>query len=314
MRRDLENVIDPKFSYWLVFLIVSGVLVSGAFWVIGFVRSKAVTAAEAEVNLNPAFVNYSTAGDYVSAESQAAIQTYIAVFPEPQNAQVLVNMNTSEIYNFMTTYMAGGLKQDCTYCHNTANFGAEGADIGDDTVATRKATARTHLQMVADLNQNWITKLAAIPGKKPSGAQVSCSTCHNGEAIPVAWPAQQHALPDDYRLPLGNLDVLTITGKLDISLDTVQYNQHTMTHLMDSLGVGCTHCHNSRYFPSWEQPAKTYAFTMLQMSEHIQATYKESMNNQDPSCYLCHRNQVRPPGAVQSEVFLPEPLRSSYKP
>lgn len=314
MRRDLENVIDPKLAYWAIFFIVSGVLVGGAFWVIGFVRSKVVSAAEAEIVLNPAYVNYSTAGNYITPESDAAIQDYLIKYPQPQNAQVLVGMTTAEIWSFMTTYMAGGLKQDCTYCHNTANFGAEGADIGDDAVATRKNTARLHLQMVADLNQNWLTQLAQIQGKKPSGAQVACATCHNGEAKPVAWPEKLHALPDNYRLPLDNLNVLTITGKLDISLDTVQYNQHTMTHLMDSLGVGCTHCHNSRYFPSWEQPAKYYAFTMLQMSQHIQATYKESMNNQDPSCYLCHRNQVRPPGAVATEDFLPTVLRSSYKP
>lgn len=130
----------------------------------------------------------------------------------------------------------------------------------------------------------------------------------------MAWPENLHALPDEYRLPLDNLDVLLVTGNLDVSLDAVQYNQHTMYHMSESLGVGCTHCHNSRYFPDWEQPAKYYALTMLQMSQYIRENYQDSMNGQEPSCFLCHRNQVRPPGAVQAEVFLPDVLTSSYAP
>ncbi|MCB8948587.1 MAG: photosynthetic reaction center cytochrome c subunit [Ardenticatenaceae bacterium] len=287
---------------------------SGALWVLSFVRGTAVSAAEDEVILNQAYINYSTAGSYVSSESTQAVQAYIAEFPEPQNAQVLTGMTTSEIWGFMTAYVAGGLQVDCTYCHNINNFAADGAEIGDDTVAARKDNARLHLQMVADLNQNWLTQLNDIEGKQPSGAQIICATCHLAEPLPVAWPENLHALPDDYRLPLDNLDVLLVTGNLDVSLDAVQYNQHTMYHISESLGVGCTHCHNSRYFPSWEQPAKYYALTMLQMSQHIRDTYQESMNGQEPSCYLCHRNQVRPPGAAQAEVFLPDVLQSSYSP
>lgn len=311
MRPGYNNPFSQKLAFLAVFLAVTFVLLGGAVWVINFVRGRVVAAAADEIVLNPAYVNYSTEGNYVSAESNAAIQTYITQFPEPQNAQVLVGMSTAEIWAFMTTYVSGGLKQDCTYCHNINNFGAEGAEIGDDTIATRKSTARTHLQMVADLNQNWLTQLAAIEGKKPSGAQVICATCHNGEPLPVAWPEDIHALPDDYRLPLDNLDVLLVTGDLDVSLDAVQYNQHTMYHMNESLGVGCTHCHNSRYFPSWEQPTKYYALTMLQMSQHIRNTYIDSMNGQEPSCLLCHQNQVRPPGSAQSATVLPAVLGSS---
>ena len=314
MRRGFKNPSGPNLSFWAVFILVTVLLLSGALWVLSFVRGTAVSAAEDEVILNQAYINYSTAGSYVSSESTQAVQAYIAEFPEPQNAQVLTGMTTSEIWGFMTAYVAGGLQVDCTYCHNINNFAADGAEIGDDTVAARKDNARLHLQMVADLNQNWLTQLNNIEGKQPSGAQIICATCHLAEPLPVAWPENLHALPDDYRLPLDNLDVLLVTGNLDVSLDAVQYNQHTMYHISESLGVGCTHCHNSRYLPSWEQPAKYYALTMLQMSQHIRDTYQESMNGQEPSCYLCHRNQVRPPGAAQAEVFLPDVLQSSYSP
>lgn len=315
MQRGFKNPFGQSFSFLVVFVVITGILVSGALWVVVFVRSTAVSAAEAEAPpLNPAYVNYVTVGQYINPESNVAIQEYLIEYPEPQNVQVLTGMSTTQVWNFMTTYVAGGLKQDCSYCHDINNFAADGAEIGDDEVAARKANARIHLRMVADLNQNWLPKLAEVEGKHPSGAQISCATCHNGQPQPVAWPENLHALPDDYRLPLDDLDVLLVTGNLDVSLDTVQYNQHTMYHMNESLGVGCTHCHNSRYFPSWEQPAKYYALTMLQMSQHIRAEYQDSMNGQEPSCYLCHRNQVRPPGAVQSEDFLPEVLQSSYSP
>ena len=314
MRRGFKNPSGPNLAFWAVFLAITVLLLSGALWVVSFVRGTAVSAAEDEITLNQAYINYSTSGDYVQTESVTAVQAYIAEFPEPQNVKVLTGMTTSEIWSFMTTYVAGGLQVDCTYCHNINNFAADGAEIGDDEVAARKDNARLHLEMVADLNQNWITQLADIEGKQPSGAQIICATCHLAEPQPVAWPDKLHALPDDYRLPLDDLDVLLVTGNLDVSLDAVQYNQHTMYHFNESLAVGCTHCHNSRYFPSWEQPAKYYALTMLQMSQYIRENYQESMNGQEPSCYLCHRNEVRPPGAAQAEVFLPDVLTSSYSP
>lgn len=314
MRRGIKNPGGPNLPFWAVFLTITVLLLSGALWVVSFVRGTVVEAADEEVILNQAYINYSTAGDYVRPESVTAVQAYIAEFPEPQNVKVLTGMTTSEIWSFMTAYVAGGLQVDCTYCHNVNNFGADGAEIGDDQVAARKANARLHLQMVADLNQNWLTQLADIEGKQPSGAQIICATCHLAQPQPVAWPENLHALPDNYRLPLDDLDVLLVTGNLDVSLDAVQYNQHTMYHMNESLGVGCTHCHNARYFPSWDQPAKYYALTMLQMSQHIRDNYQDSMNGQEPSCYLCHRNQVRPPGAAQAEVFLPDVLTSSYSP
>ena len=312
MRGGIKYPGSQNARFWVVFILITMLLLSGALWVIGFIGGTAVAAADEEIALNQAYINYSTAGDYIQPESVAAVQAYIAQYPEPQNVKVLTGLNTSQVWSFMTNFVAGGLQVDCTYCHNINNFGADGADIGDDIVAARKDNARLHLQMVADLNQNWLTQLAAIEGKQPSGAQIICATCHLGQPKPVAWPDELHALPDDYRLPLDNLDVLLVTGNLDVSLDAVQYNQHTMYHMSESLGVGCTHCHNSRYFPSWEQPAKYYGLTMLQMAQHIRGNYQESMNGQEPSCFLCHRNQVRPPGAAQAEIFLPEVLRSSF--
>ena len=130
MRRGFKNPSGPNLSFWAVFILVTVLLLSGALWVLSFVRGTAVSAAEDEVILNQAYINYSTAGSYVSSESTQAVQAYIAEFPEPQNAQVLTGMTTSEIWGFMTAYVAGGLQVDCTYCHNINNFAADGAEIG----------------------------------------------------------------------------------------------------------------------------------------------------------------------------------------
>ena len=316
------TLFNKRFTFWVVFGLVTAVLLTSSLWVINFVRSTVVEAAVEEENFSPTYIHYQTAGSYVSSESNAAIQAYISEHPEPQNARILTGMNTTEIWGFMANYMAGGLKVDCSHCHNINNFGAEGDEIGNPEVAARKDKAREHLMMVADLNKNWLTQLQDVEGKQPSGANIICATCHNGEARPVAWPEDLHALPDDYRLPLrddnGNPgtvedihDALVITAREDVSLDGVQYNQYTMYHFNESLQVGCTHCHNSRYFPSWEQPAKYYAMTMLQMSQYILDEYSETMNGQEPSCYLCHRNNVRPPGAAISADVLPPALNST---
>jgi photosynthetic reaction center cytochrome c subunit len=323
---------DNTLGVWVVLLLVSGVLAIG----LGSVIGQAMAATEdQDLVLNAAYLEYATepASDYYSNESAAAIAAYIQEFPEPQNVQILQGMTTTQIWQFMLAYNSGGLKVDCTYCHNINNFAADVDDENPDAEwPARKDIARTHLEMVADLNQNWITKLgdveapvmpnrdiplADIVGKQPSGAQIICATCHNGEAQPVAWPENLHALPDDYRLPLDDLNVLLITANYDVSLEAVQYNQHTMYHMSESLGVGCTHCHNSRYFPEWI-PTKYYAYTMLQMNQHILENYQDSMNGQEPSCYLCHYNNVRPGGALASEAALisagADMLGSSYEP
>jgi photosynthetic reaction center cytochrome c subunit len=341
----LSNTIGKRATFWVVFLTVMVLLLGASLWVVGFVRGTVVTAAEAETRTTASYINYWIGQGYITDEANAAISAYILEFPEPQNVKVLTGLNTSQVWSYMTSQVAGGLQVNCTYCHVLGNFGAETLEEyealgGDEATWQRKITARSMLLMTQDLNQNWLTQLAAYPdgfeegrtsvgfmSKQPSGAQISCATCHLGEPIFNAWEDSPHAIPDDYRLPLRNAETgepgtaadidmaLLVTGKDDqYSLDQVQYNQHTMYHMNESLGVGCTHCHNSRYFPSWEQPAKYYSYTMLQMNQHLLAEYSDILNNQEPSCWMCHRQQVRPPGAAVSASSLPDVLTSEYAP
>jgi photosynthetic reaction center cytochrome c subunit len=193
------------------------------------------------------------------------------------------------------------------------NYAADEWD--DEEAMANKMRAREHLRMTQDLNQNWLTQLPGLTeDKQPSGAQITCATCHFGEAQPVTWPEGEFALPDDFRLPLEaslsgeEIDLLNVNGRDDISLDTVQYNQQVMYYMNASMNVGCTHCHNSRYFPSWEVPAKYYAQHMLQMTQYIYEEWGDSLGGQEPSCLMCHYGAAIPPGAAQSVDVMPDVL------
>lgn len=313
MGRDKVGLFSKQFVYLVVWAGVTVVLLVSSLWVLRFVNSKTAPVEEAVVT-NPLFINYST-GDqtYIAPESLAAMAVYIAQNPEPQNVQVLTGTSTAEIAAYMVNHVASGLQVDCTYCHNTANFGADEWDDAD--AMARRVTARAHLNMVSDLNQDWISQLPTLTTEKvPYGAQVTCATCHLGEPLPVAWEDNQNALPDDFRLPLDDINgALLVNAREDISLDTVQQAQYAMYHMKTSLGVGCTHCHNSRYFPSYDVPAKYYALLMLQMSQYIKDNYQADMNGQEPSCILCHKGNILPPGAAASTAGIPTVLTSNQQ-
>ena len=292
-------------TFWMVFALVTLILLGAGFWVVSFVYGRVEVAQEPDPNLSPFFVDYSVDNtQFLQDTSLIAMGNWIRDVPETQNVQVLTGLTTSEVAGYMVNQVANGLQVDCSYCHNIQDFSQD--DMEDTLVAERKATARAHLLMSQDLNQNWLAQLPTLTDlKQPSGAQVTCATCHKGQALFNTWADQPNALPDDYRLPLGNLDILLVNGNKDISLDTVQYNQYTMYHMNESMNVGCTHCHNSRYFPSNERPSKLYALHMLQMAEYIQANYSDVINAQDPSCSMCHNGAIIPGGAAKSVADLP---------
>jgi photosynthetic reaction center cytochrome c subunit len=308
MSQNNSSLFSRGAIYIGVWVIVTGVLLSASLFVLTFVRNQTRSDDALDPTTPQVFVDYNVEPDaYVDGASLLAMGNYIRDYPEPQNVQVLTGMSTAAIAGYMVNQVSAGMQVDCTHCHNIQNFAA---DEWDDEVAMQnKMTARVHLTMSADLNQNWLTQLADLtPDKHPSGVQISCATCHLGEAQPQAWPENQQSLPDDFRLPLDGEDILKVNARSDVSLDTVQANQHLMYYMNSSMGIGCTHCHNSRYFPSFEQPAKYYANHMLEMSTYIRDNYQEDMGGQEPSCNLCHYGNILPPGAVRSPESLPSML------
>lgn len=294
----------PLLGERTVFLIIFGVIAllfaGGSIWMVGWIRGR-VNSFTPPPATSPVFTSYSNLpSDYLHPDSLAAMSKYITEHPQPQNVQVLKGMDTSQIANYMVAQVAGGLKVDCTYCHNLAN-----GNFSDDT-NPQKAKARQMMLMSQDLNQNFVAQLPASVGLKA----ITCATCHNGKPVNFNgghsgllsnYPANQSPLPHDFQLQLetpADLDLLLITGKVDPNLMAVQYNQYTMTHMTQALGVGCAFCHNANYFPSNQRAEKGYALIMLQMAQHINATYKPIMNMKVPSCWMCHRGQTLPPGSA----------------
>jgi photosynthetic reaction center cytochrome c subunit len=313
----LRRFLGERGTFVFTFVLVTLTIVGASAWVITFVwqRVRGADPLVVENALSAIYVNYyNSADNYVSEDAYRAMGLYQQQYPEPQNVQVLVGSSTTEVIGYMLNHFSAGMGVNCTHCHTLENFAA---DEWDDPVAmANKVMARQHLLMVQDLNTQWLPQLVSLSTEKqPSGSQITCATCHNGVPVPLAYPEDQDGVPDDFRLPLvdGEFSVegegiLNVNARRDISLETVQYNQQVMYHMNTSLGVGCTHCHNSRYFPSWEVPAKYYSLHMLQMSQYLALNWGEALRGQEPSCNLCHQGAAIPPGAARSADVMPAAL------
>lgn len=216
-------------------------------------------------------------------------QAYAQEFPNPVNVQVLVGMNTSQIWQYMTAYVSPGLGVGCQYCHNVNNFASE--------EYPQKARARSMLRLVNDVNKEFIVNLPNWRGN-----YVQCATCHNNQPVAMEGFSRQFdqsvppikvtvdplddkgmavidpaAKPEELRDPLllkdavlyyvSNYQVwkpydpsdpesgrgsLALTYEQGRTQDQVTINQNVMNHMGWSLGVGCTFCHNSRNFVAYE--------------------------------------------------------------
>jgi photosynthetic reaction center cytochrome c subunit len=272
---------------------VTMVLSIVAFWWIWLIVQP---PAPKPIPESAVYNNYDPAGTHLKPESLAAMQKYITENEQPKNVQVLKGWNTKQISNYMVAQVAGGLKVDCSYCHNINNFA--------DESNPNKGKARAMMLMSGDLNRSFVSKLPVSVG----GYNITCATCHNGKPKFETYPTEiQNTLPNDYRLPLEREypGGLVITGVETKSLDEVELNQNTMYHMNLSLGQGCTFCHNARYFPATGvkeggRDQKQHATWMLQMSKHIKDSYSPIMANQTPSCWMCHQGNTVPPGAAKT--------------
>jgi photosynthetic reaction center cytochrome c subunit len=313
-------------AFLIVFVLVTGALVLITFGVITFVYNTTVEADEEQADievdeaLSAIYVDYyNNADQYVSGDSYLAMGQYAGEFPEPQNVIVLEGLSTTGVIGYMLNHMTAAMGVNCTYCHSLDNFAADVWEgPGAEEAMANKMLAREYLRMVADLNQNWLTQLPdLVDTKQPYGAQISCATCHYGQAVPQTWPENEDlrlALDPEVVYSVDEQGILNVNARNDISLDAVQYNQAVMYHMNTSLGVGCTHCHNSRYFPDYQGvPAKNYTINMLQMTQYIWNNYADILGGQQPSCNMCHNGAPIPGGAVRNADIMPEALRSDYE-
>lgn len=241
-----------------------------------------------------------------------------------QNVQILGDLSIGQFTRLMaaiTTWIAP--KEGCGYCHNLQNF-------ADDSVYT-KGVSRVMIAMTQRANEDWKAHVG--------DTGVTCYTCHRGNAIPAAvWatdpgpmqvkgiaPTQQNiasataayaSLPYDPLTPFlledNNIRVISETALPQGSRTSIKQTEWTyslMMHFSDSLGVNCTHCHNSRSFFAWDQspPERTKAWHAIRQVREMNNVFIDSTVDVLPdsrkgplgdplkvNCKTCHQGAYKP--------------------
>jgi photosynthetic reaction center cytochrome c subunit len=242
-----------------------------------------------------------------------------------QNVQILGDLSVAQFTRLMVaiTSWVAPPEQGCNYCHNPANF-------ADDSVYT-KGVARVMLAMTQRANEDWKAHVG--------DTGVTCWTCHRGKAVPeYVWaedpgpamvdrlaPTGQNiasataayaSLPYDPLTPFlyEDNDIRAIsTTALPMgsrkSIKQTEWTYSLMMHFSDSLGVNCTHCHNSRSFFAWDQspPERTKAWHAIRQVREMNKVFIDATADilppsrkgplGDPlkvSCMTCHQGAYRP--------------------
>ncbi len=244
-----------------------------------------------------------------------------------QNVQVLGDLPATELTRTMLAITAWvSPKQGCAYCH------APGEALSSDKLYT-KVVARKMIAMTRHINADWKNHVA------PTG--VTCYTCHRGEPVPAkVWfteplhrsaggttaesRGQNHpsleagltSLGTDPLTPylLGNNNI-RVAGPSALPSGHVASMQQTeatfglMVHMSKSLGVNCTHCHNTRSHAEWpESPlTRTKAFHGINMARDLNNAYMLPLTPSFPanrlgvlgdvakvSCATCHQGLNKP--------------------
>lgn len=244
-----------------------------------------------------------------------------------KNVQVLGDLSVGEFTRLMAAITAWvSPQQSCAYCH-------VGADFADDSLYT-KVVSRRMIQMTRHINTDW--------GKHVGDTGVTCYTCHRGQNEPPrTWFTDLG--PEHGKKMLGrlagqnlpspkagmtsmDLDPLTpyllekkeirVIAPYALPLETIysttQQTESTyslMMHISQSLGVNCTHCHNSRSFAVWDQspPARTTAWYGIRMVRDLNTNYMVPLTDRFPadargptgdvakvSCATCHQGVNKP--------------------
>jgi photosynthetic reaction center cytochrome c subunit len=242
-----------------------------------------------------------------------------------QNVQILGDLSIAQFTRLMVaiTSWVAPPEKGCSYCHVGENF-------ADDSVYTKRV-ARVMLAMTQRANQDWKAHVG--------DTGVTCYTCHRGKPIPAnVWAkdpgpptveglasAQQNigsetvayaSLPYDPLTPFlyedNPIRVISKTALPQgsrVSLKQTEWTYGLMMHFSDSLGVNCTHCHNSRSFFAWDQspPERTKAWHAIRLVREMNNVFIDSTADILPAsrkgpmgdplkvnCKTCHNGAYRP--------------------
>lgn len=253
------------------------------------------------------------------AEKVAAVHIPAALPPSPpaspgplpwQNVQVLNDISVAEMNRTMmamSTWVAG--PNNCQYCHNLKNLAADTAENGSPLYT--KLVARRMLQMTRQINGQYSQHVA--------NTGVTCYTCHRGKPIPqgIWFYGKQTDFLRHYLDRDGARVVSKTVEPTPANRSSVKQTEWTYALMISqsrSLGVGCTYCHNTRQFASWEQAPKqrVVAYHGIMMMRDINSNYLAPLETVFPAvrrgpmgdapkaqCLTCHQGAYKPLYAAQ---------------
>ncbi len=307
-----------------------------------------------EQNINPRIMKTVMAANQPGAIQPAADGSGPLASEVYQNVQVLKDLSVGEFTRVMLSmvdWVAPADQKNCTYCHNAENYA--------DESKYQYQVARRMLTMTRDINSNWQAHVGQTG--------VTCHTCHRGQPVPpyvwfvdpgsgrenafVGTRAEQNSavtglgittighssLPYDPYSPylLGNLPI-RVNGPTALptgnrsSIKQAEWTYALMVHMSESLGVNCTHCHNSRAFAEWggeSRPQRTTAWHGIRMARGLNNEYMVPLTGVFPAtrlgptgdvakvnCQTCHQGVNKPYGGVSMAKDYPELQREKVLP
>ncbi len=253
-----------------------------------------------------------------------------------RNVRVLRDVDSNEFLRLMATFPGWiAPATGCAFCHSAVN-------PADDLLYT-KQVARRMIEMTRFINTNWKSHVG--------GVGVTCNTCHRGRAVPeavwfttpvssrgvaetgtgyvgVSHAAAETSLQSDPFTPLLlRADTVRVTGTTPLPSGNRQSIKQTdqtyalMAHFANSLGVGCTYCHDSRDFSSWDQgtPARVTAWHGIEMVRALNNDYMVPLTSTFPraslgplgdvakiNCATCHQGAYKPLYGASDLAAYPE--------
>lgn len=242
-----------------------------------------------------------------------------------QNVKVLGDTSVGEFTRLMVAMTSWvSPTEGCAYCHNPAN-------LASDEKYT-KVVSRRMIEMTRTINGNWKTHVAETG--------VTCYTCHRGNPVPSdIWFDHLNAMKPTFAgnnagqnmptaavgltsLPYdpfstfldGDANIRTVSSTAlpsgnKHSIKQTEWTYALMMHFSQSLGVNCTHCHNSRSFTDWDQssPKRANAWYGIRMVRQLNNEFLDPLQATLPptrlgpagdgpkvGCATCHKGVYKP--------------------
>ena len=253
-----------------------------------------------------------------------------------RNIRVLRDVDSNEFLRLMGTFPGWiAPATGCAFCHSAVN-------PADDLLYT-KQVARRMIEMTRFINTNYKSHVGATG--------VTCNTCHRGRAVPAdIWfitPMPSHGVAetttgysglsqagaqtslqqDPFTPLLMRAETVRVIGKTALpsgnrqSIKQTDQTYSLMAHFAQSLGVGCTYCHNTRDFSSWDQgtPARVTAWHGIEMTRALNNDYMVPLTSTFPraslgplgdvakiNCATCHQGAYKPLYGASNLAAYPE--------